>query len=73
MAEQTPPQPKKSWPGASLALFILGLCILVPSGLCTATAIVIYPPAVLVSLMLGGVPMAIGAALVWGAMRARRG
>ena len=74
MAGNTPPQQTKpSWPGASLALFILGLCILVPSGLCTAVSIVIYPPAVLVFLMLGGMPMAIGGALVWGALRARRG
>lgn len=71
--QQNPPsQNKPSWPGASLALFILGLCILVPAGLCTGTAIVIYPPAVLVFLMLGGVPTAIGAALIWGALRARR-
>lgn len=71
--QQNPPsQNKPSWPGASLALFILGLCILVPAGLCTGTAIVIYPPAILVFLMLGGVPMAIGAALIWGALKARQ-
>lgn len=71
--EVPPPQKKPSWPGASLALFILGLCILVPSGLCTAVAIVIYPPMIAVALLFGGIPMAMGGALVWGALRARRG
>ena len=73
MTGDVPPQKKPSWPGASLALFILGLCILVPSGLCTAIAIVGYPPMIFVALMLGGIPMAMGAALIWGALRARRG
>jgi len=74
MSDNHPPQQKKpSWPGASLALFILGLCILVPSGLCTTIAIVVYPFGILVFLMLGGIPMAMGAALIWGALRARRG
>jgi hypothetical protein len=67
-----PPQKEPSWPGASLALFILGLCILVPSGLCTAIAIVAYPLGVLFFLMFGGIPMAMGGALIWGALRARR-
>ena len=74
MADEGPPQQKKpSWPGASLALFILGLCMLVPSGLCTAIAIVVYPLGILVFLLLGGIPMAMGGALIWGALRARRG
>jgi hypothetical protein len=73
MAEQTPPQQsKKSWPGASLALFIIGLLILVPSGLCTALFIVGYPPAGLFFLLVGAVPMGVGALLVWGALKARR-
>jgi hypothetical protein len=70
--EVPPPQKKPSWPGASLALFILGLCILVPSGLCTAVAIAAYPLGVLVFLLFGGIPMAMGGALIWGALRARR-
>ena len=74
MSDNHPPQQSKpSWPGASLALFILGLCILVPSGLCTAIAIVAYPLGILVFLMFGGIPMAMGGALIWGALRARRG
>jgi len=73
MTEHTPPpQPKPSWPGASLALFIIGLLILVPSGLCTALFIVGYPPAGLAFLLMGGVPMGFGGLLVWGALKARK-
>ena len=73
MADNSPPQqPKPSWPGASLALFIIGLLILVPSGLCTALFIVGYPPAGLVFLLMGTVPMGLGGLLVWGALKARR-
>jgi len=72
MSDQHPPQQNQpSWPGASLALFILGLCILVPCGLCTVVAIVIYPPMIVVALMLGGIPAAMGGALIWGALKAR--
>ena len=73
MSQSTNPQePKPSWPGGSLALFILGLCILIPTGLCTAIAIVVYPLGIVAFLIVGGIPAAMGAALVWGALRARR-
>ena len=73
MAENTPPhQTKPSWPGASLALFIIGLLILVPLGLCTALFIVGYPPAGLFFLLFGAVPMGAGGLLVWGALKARQ-
>ena len=72
MADDVPPQQSKpNWPGASLALFILGLLILVPSGLCTAFAIAAYPLGVLFFLMFGAVPMAMGGLLIWGALKAR--
>jgi hypothetical protein len=71
MSDHHPQQKKPSWPGASLALFILGLCILVPSGLCTAIAIGVYPLGILAFLIVGGIPMAMGGALIWGALRAR--
>ena len=71
MTEQTSPQPKPSWPGASLRLFIVGLLILVPSGLCTALFIIGYPPAGFFFLLFGAVPMGAGALLVWGALKAR--
>jgi len=73
MPDEAQPQNKPSWPGASLALFILGLCILMPSGLCTAVAIAAFPLGILVFLLFGAIPMAMGAALIWGALRARRG
>ena len=72
MNTETPQQKKSSWPGGSLALFILGLCILVPSAGCTVIAVAVYPPGILIMLLLGGVPAAIGAALVWGALKARQ-
>jgi hypothetical protein len=73
VAEQIPPQQSKPrWPGASLALFIIGLLILVPSGLCTAIFIVGYPPAGLFFFLFGAVPMGAGGVLMWGALRARK-
>jgi hypothetical protein len=72
MAENIPPQQSKpSWPGASLALFIIGLLVFVPSGLCTALFIVGYPPAGLFFLLFGAVPMSAGGLLVWSALKAR--
>jgi membrane protein implicated in regulation of membrane protease activity len=72
MPESDPlPEKQPSWPGASLALFILGLLILVPSGLCTAFAIAAYPLGVLFFLMFGALPMAMGGLLIWGALKAR--
>jgi hypothetical protein len=70
------------WTLISVALFILGLLILVPSGLCTVVfggMILIEPggsPGELLSislmvLMFGVVPMAVGALLVWAGLKAR--
>jgi hypothetical protein len=68
------------WTGASIALFVLGLLILLPSGLCTA----IFGAASLIEglgtadlsalfavLLTGGIPAAIGAALVYAAFKIR--
>ena len=82
---QPGPQTKTSrprWTFISVALFILGLLILVPSGLCTVIfggLILIEPdgsPGELLSialmvLMFGVVPMAVGALLVWAGLKAR--
>jgi hypothetical protein len=62
---------KRNWPGFSLALFVLGLLILGASGLCTAAAIAAFPVGVLFFLLFGAVPMAMGGALIWGALKAR--
>ena len=70
------------WTFISVALFILGLLILVPSGLCTVVfggLMLVQPdgsPGELLSIMLmvlmfGVVPMAAGALLVWAGLKAR--
>ena len=71
-AQQGPPR----WTFISIALFVLGLLILIPAGLCTAIfgAFILAegdPSGVLVLLMFGGIPMAAGAVLMWAALKAR--
>ena len=76
------PTSRPRWTFISVALFILGLLILVPSGLCTVAfggMILVEPggsPGELLSIMLmvlmfGVVPMAAGALLVWAGLKAR--
>lgn len=69
------------WTAASIALFVLGLLILVPSGLCTALvggSILVEGLAnadltgIPIVLIYGGVPAAIGFALVYAALKIRR-
>ena len=69
------------WTGVSIALFVLGLLILVPSGLCTAIlagAVLIEDlpdvdfSGLFVVLLYGALPIAIGAALVYAALKLRR-
>ena len=78
---QTPTSTRR-WTFISIALFVLGLLILVPSGLCTVLfggMILVEPggsPGELLSiglmvLMFGVVPMAAGALLVWAGLKAR--
>ena len=77
---QSPPQDKPRWTIVSVALLVIGLLILLPSGLCTA--FVGLPLAfggfasdgemVFNILMLGIVPMALGAALVYAGLKSRR-
>lgn len=75
-----PSQNAGRWTGASIALFVLGLLILLPSGLCTA----IFGVAALneglsttdldglfAVLLTGGIPATIGAALVYAAFKIR--
>lgn len=82
MAPNSPPgQKAPHWTAASIALLVLGLLILVPSGLCTALvggSIVVEGLAnadfsgVFIVLLSGAVPLAIGAALVYAALKMRR-
>ena len=82
MSQETPPQQDKPrWTGGAIALFVVGLLILVPSGLCTV--LIGLPFAfsslggsgsqmVSMILVFGGVPMALGAALVYAGLKSRR-
>ena len=83
MSHQPPArQGPRRWTFISVALFVLDLLILVPSGLCTVIfggMILVEPdgsPGELLSislmvLMFGVVPMAAGALLVWAGLKAR--
>jgi hypothetical protein len=79
--DSEPPSGRRRWTGVSIALFVLGLLILVPSGLCTlvlgGSIIAEGLPhgdlsAIPIVLIYGGIPVAMGAVLVWGALKARR-
>jgi hypothetical protein len=81
-APQLPPQPR--WGVISVALFVIGLLILIPSGLCTA----LFGVGALASLLsgspgdamsslsmvltIGGIPVVIGGVLVFAALKLRR-
>ena len=69
------------WTAISVALLILGLLILIPSGLCTVllggSIIAEGLPngdlsGIPIVLLYGGPPVAMGAALVWAALKSRR-
>jgi hypothetical protein len=81
MSEPKTEAGRRRWGAVSIALLILGLLILVPSGLCTALvggSILIESlphgdlSAIPIVLIYGGVPVAMGAAVVWVAFKARR-
>ena len=64
------------WTFISVALFVLGLLIIIPSGLCTAfLGVFMFAEAdssgILLLLMFGGIPMAAGAVLMWAGLKAR--
>jgi hypothetical protein len=78
---QSLPTGPPHWTAASIALFVLGLLILVPSGLCTAlVGGMVFVEGVAnadlsgvgIILIYGGIPAAIGAALVYAALKLRR-
>ena len=81
MSQPTPPGTRAHWTFISVALLILGLLILIPSGLCTAlvggSIVAEGVPngdfsGIAIVLLYGGPPIAVGAALVWAAFKARR-
>jgi hypothetical protein len=78
---QSLPTGPPHWTAASIALFVLGLLILVPSGLCTAVVggmvfveglVDADLSGIVIVLLYGGIPVAIGAALLYAALKLRR-
>jgi len=75
-----PERKKPHWPGIGIALFVIGLLIVVPSGLCTTLGLLfavspygMQDPSILVMVLaIGGGPMAVGALLVWAGWKTRR-
>jgi hypothetical protein len=84
---------KRRWNFISVSLFVVGLLILLPSGLCTGLALLsmigsvagftglgISPigaanaffGSLTIILMFGGVPMALGAVLMYSGLKSRR-
>jgi hypothetical protein len=78
------PGQRRQWGALSVTLLVIGLLILIPSGLCTGIFGVgaLYDmftsssnegfSILLEALMLGGIPLAIGAALVYAAFKVRK-
>ena len=77
-AHATPREKAPRWTGISIAFFVVGLLILVPSGLCTAllgVATLIEdadPSGALAVLLYGALPLALGAALVYAGFKMRQ-
>jgi hypothetical protein len=94
MSQQRPSErAERRWTVVSVALFVVGLLILLPSGLCTGLALLsmigsvagltglglspigaanAFFGSLTIILMFGGVPMALGAMLMYSGLKARR-
>jgi hypothetical protein len=82
MSQPETPSPRPHWTALSVVLFVIGLLILVPSGLCTGIfgAVSLFGggdvqeslAALLAILLYGAIPIAIGAVLVYAGLKARR-
>ena len=78
---QPDPQPLKSrprWTVVSVALFAVGLLILIPTGLCAGLVGTLAieegdPSAILTILMFAGLPALVGGTLIYAAFKARDG
>ena len=78
----SPASARPHWTALSLVLFIIGLLILVPSGLCTGIGGIVALfgndnvqdalAMLLMVLVYGALPVAIGAVLVYAGLKARR-
>lgn len=75
----TPPK-RPHWTLVSVVLFVIGMLILVPSGLCTGVVglyVLADDPSQILEFMVlilpyGAVPMALGAGLVYAGLKSRR-
>jgi hypothetical protein len=75
----TPPK-RPHWTVVSVVLFAIGMLILIPSGLCTGLIGVMslfdsqtdFGEFMVIVVPIGGIPMAIGAVLVYAGLKTRR-
>ena len=80
LPKDLPRAPKPRWTFGAVALFVLGMLILVPSGLCTGVVGILslfdsssgFGEFLAIVLPFAGPPMAIGAALVYAGLKLRR-
>ena len=86
MSQPDPPQVQSPrWPGIGIALFVIGLLILIPAGLCTVLVggfsliegisqgdFATLMSSLGIVLIVGGLPTAVGAVLVWAGLKMRR-
>ncbi len=84
MSEPDPTTPEKNtpvrWTAGAIAVFAIGLLILIPSGICTGVIGVLslfdgatdFGEFLVIVLPVGGLPMVIGAALVYAGLKLRR-
>ena len=80
----SPPGQRRQWGALSVTLLVIGLLILIPSGLCTGIfgigaiyGMLTESPGeglsiLMEALMVGGIPLAIGGILVYAGLQARR-
>ena len=77
MSQPEQPGQKRRWTLISVALFVMGLLILVPTGLCVALAGILAigdsDLSVIPSILLfAALPMAVGGAMIYAALKERR-
>jgi hypothetical protein len=77
MSGNPPPPSKPRWTFVSVALFVIGLLILVPTGLCVALAGILAVTdrdlSVIPSILLfAALPMLVGGAIIYAALKARK-
>lgn len=77
MSLPEPPGQKPRWNLISIALFVIGLLILIPTGLCVALAGILAIgdndlSAIPSILLFAALPVAVGGAIIYAALKERR-